>query len=155
MGKREIRNSHFKSITSQDRIWRVFVLFQLWTQEGYKLQKTPIPFLALKHANKRKILCNMFILHLQPTGHNSFCIFSVVTMPALRPLIKPNIVKKRTKKFIRHQSDRYVKIKVGVLFVNVNPRLTLKYSGWWFIVVLQDFKMTVSENIMLKFFHCF
>ncbi|GCB78762.1 hypothetical protein scyTo_0017782, partial [Scyliorhinus torazame] len=32
------------------------------------------------------------------------------TMAALRPLIKPNIVKKRRKKFIRHQSDRYVKI---------------------------------------------
>ncbi|KAB1254986.1 60S ribosomal protein L32 [Camelus dromedarius] len=32
-------------------------------------------------------------------------------MAALRPLVKPEIVKKRTKKFIQHQSDRCVKIK--------------------------------------------
>ncbi|KAK1338583.1 hypothetical protein QTO34_019237 [Cnephaeus nilssonii] len=32
-------------------------------------------------------------------------------MAALRALVKPKIAKKRTKKFIRHQSDRYVKIR--------------------------------------------
>lgn len=35
---------------------------------------------------------------------------------AIRPASRPKIVKKRTKQFIRHQSDRYDKLKVLTCF---------------------------------------
>merc|ERR1711911_48586 len=41
-------------------------------------------------------------------GLESLCIRAIVMVV---PTVKRNIVKKRTKKFIRHQSERYVKVK--------------------------------------------
>lgn len=38
---------------------------------------------------------------------------------SIKPIYRPDIVKKRTKKFIRHQSDRYVKIKVTSSMIGV------------------------------------
>jgi ribosomal protein L32E len=45
------------------------------------------------------------------TAYRGGCYLLLGIMAALRPLVKPKIVRKRTKKFIPHQSDRYVKIK--------------------------------------------
>ncbi|XP_006872185.1 PREDICTED: 60S ribosomal protein L32-like [Chrysochloris asiatica] len=46
-------------------------------------------------------------------------------MAALRPLVKPKIVKKRTRKFIQNQSDHYVKIKCKWC----KPRVRRRFKG--------------------------
>nr|XP_051698481.1 60S ribosomal protein L32-like [Oryctolagus cuniculus] len=51
-------------------------------------------------------------------------------MAALGSLVKPKMVKKRTKKFIFHQSDRYVKIKRNRQKPRgINSRVRRRFKG--------------------------
>ncbi|ELK31251.1 60S ribosomal protein L32 [Myotis davidii] len=50
-------------------------------------------------------------------------------MAVLRPLVKPKIIEKRTKKFIWHQSDRYVKIKQNWWSRGIDNRIAHKVSS--------------------------
>ncbi|KAF6361736.1 hypothetical protein mRhiFer1_009962 [Rhinolophus ferrumequinum] len=51
------------------------------------------------------------IIFLQEAAYGGGTHLLLGIMAALRPLIKHKIVKRRTKKFIQHQSGRYIKIK--------------------------------------------
>ncbi|XP_036591703.1 60S ribosomal protein L32-like [Trichosurus vulpecula] len=52
-------------------------------------------------------------------------------MIALRRLVKPKIVKRRTEEFIRHQADRYVKIKRNWRKPRgIDNRVRRRFKGW-------------------------
>ncbi|XP_013917443.1 PREDICTED: uncharacterized protein LOC106545416 [Thamnophis sirtalis] len=64
-----------------------------------------IPALALEENKELWIKSDI----VEREGIVTVALKVVITKPALRPLIKPYIVKKMTKKFIHYQSDCYVK----------------------------------------------
>ena len=58
------------------------------------------------------------------------CFFLEGITAALRPLVKPKIIKKRTKKFIWHQSDQYVKIKCNwQKHRGIDDRIRRRFKG--------------------------
>lgn len=62
---------------------------------------------------------------------------------AIRPVYRPTIVKKRTKKFIRHQSDRYAKLKVLL-----TDKLTMAILHvYYFSVTGENRKVSITESV--------
>ena len=80
-------------------------------------------------------------------------------MGTIRPLVKPNIVKKRTKKFIRHQSDRYLRVKVktsliiltGVNSNNLMVFMLVLFDDWYVFNANNSSKENLFSCDLLSF----
>ncbi|KAK7801799.1 hypothetical protein U0070_027520 [Myodes glareolus] len=77
-------------------------------------QKAVVDHVALTHEGEAAVLqYDIFLFWLQAAPQeftylpDGSCHLLCGIMAALRPLVKPKIVKKRTKKFIQHQADGY------------------------------------------------
>lgn len=61
---------------------------------------------------------NMFIYCDLIYSFANSCFYFLFIAKMVMPVNKPKIVKKRKKRFIRHQSDRYLRVKVSLSVVH-------------------------------------
>merc|ERR1712154_478021 len=78
------------------------------------------------------------------------------TNMALRPLKKPKIVKKRTKKFIRHQSDRYLRVKSNWRKPKgIDNRVRRRFKGQYLMPNIGYGSAAATRHMMPDGFHKF